>query len=367
MKKLKIAVYAICKNEEKFVDRWMDSVEEADVIVVADTGSLDQTVEKLKAREAQVYQIKVDPWRFDIARNISLHLVPEDVDVCVCTDLDEVFEPGWRAEIEKAWVPELSRLHYKFTWGHNMDKDNALIFWKEKIHRRHGFRWIHPVHEVLEYQGNEPYVEKWEPNILLYHYPDIEKSRGSYLPLLELSTKEDSDDDRNMHYLGREYMFYGMWDKCIQTLKKHLEMPGATWKDERCASMRFIAKSYKEKGDFNQARYWLYLAIAEAPHLRDAYGEMARLAYFERDWPRVFFMVEAAMKIKERSSSYIFEAFCWDHTLYDLGALSSYELGMLDRALAYAKVATEKAPYDERLKNNLRIIEEKRLKEKGDL
>ena len=44
MKKLKICVYAICKNEEKFVDRWAESMKEADSIYVLDTGSNDNTV-----------------------------------------------------------------------------------------------------------------------------------------------------------------------------------------------------------------------------------------------------------------------------------------------------------------------------------
>ena len=35
MKKYKICVYAISKNEEKFVDRWMDSVSEADEVFVS--------------------------------------------------------------------------------------------------------------------------------------------------------------------------------------------------------------------------------------------------------------------------------------------------------------------------------------------
>ena len=29
----KVCVYAICKNEEKFADRWMDSMGEADLVV----------------------------------------------------------------------------------------------------------------------------------------------------------------------------------------------------------------------------------------------------------------------------------------------------------------------------------------------
>lgn len=56
MNKYKICVYTICKNEEQFVDRWMDSMSEADMIVVTDTGSTDRTVEKLKERGAVVHQ-----------------------------------------------------------------------------------------------------------------------------------------------------------------------------------------------------------------------------------------------------------------------------------------------------------------------
>ena len=47
---MKIVVYAICKNEESFVDRWMDSMAEADQVVVLDTGSTDATVQLLRAR-----------------------------------------------------------------------------------------------------------------------------------------------------------------------------------------------------------------------------------------------------------------------------------------------------------------------------
>ena len=60
-------------------------------------------------------------------------------------------------------------------------------------------------------------------NITLNHYPDKTKSRKSYLPLLKLAVKEDPTNDRNMHYLGREYMYYNENDKAIKILKKHLK------------------------------------------------------------------------------------------------------------------------------------------------
>ena len=355
MNKYKIAVYAICKNEEKFVDRWMNAVKEADMVIVADTGSTDATVEKLKMNGAICNEIKVDPWRFDVARNIALSHVPEDVDICVSTDLDEVFEPGWREIVEKVWTPQVSRLNYSFY----PSGPQGPKFWKEKIHCRHGFIWIRPVHEILEYIGGAPYVNIWEASIVLNHFPDTAKPRSQYLPLLELSANEDPNDDRNMHYLGREYMYYGFWDKCIETLKKHLEMPTAGWKDERSASMRFIARSYKQKKEYQEARNWLYKAIAEAPYLREPYVEMAQLGYDEKDWPKMYHMVEEALKIKEKPTTYMNEAFCWNATIYDLGGISCYELGLYHKSYEYTKIALEMSPNDQRLKNNYEIIKAK--------
>ena len=103
MKKLKVCVYAISKNEEMFVDRWVESMKEADEIFVLDTGSTDNTVQKLRDNGVTVKEEIISPWRFDVARNLSLDMVPDDSDICVCTDLDEVFKEGWRVEIENVW------------------------------------------------------------------------------------------------------------------------------------------------------------------------------------------------------------------------------------------------------------------------
>lgn len=212
MGQYKVCVYAICKNEEKFVDGWMDSMGEADLVVVLDTGSEDGTVERLRARGAQVTVERILPWRFDAARNRSLELVPEDVDLCVCTDLDEAFHPGWREALERAWRPGCGRASYRYTWSFQQDGSEGVVFWSDKIHARRGYRWVHPVHEVLQWEGEgAPGPTVAAEGIQLDHHPDPEKSRGQYLPLLELSVEEDPEDDRNMHYLGREYLFRGRW------------------------------------------------------------------------------------------------------------------------------------------------------------
>ncbi len=354
---MKIAVYAICKNEEKFVRRWMQSMREADEIYVADTGSTDNTVALLQEEGAVVRTISVVPWRFDTARNLSLELVPKDTDICVCTDLDEVFEPGWRAALEKAWQKDTTRARYHYTWSFHANGTPDIRFYQEKIHARSGFRWIHPVHEVLQYTGTAPDRYVTIEAIQLNHYPDAAKSRGQYLPLLELSVQEAPEDDRNRHYLGREYLFYGRGDDCIRTLKHHLSMPSATWLDERAASMRYIARAYKAKGDLVQAKSWLYRAIAEAPYLREGYGEAAFLAYETGDWLGAYDMVMQALSVAETQDTYISEGFCRDGTLYDIGAVAAYHLTLYREALALCQKALAFHPNEERLQANLHLIQ----------
>jgi len=354
---MKICVYAISKNEEKFVNRFVDSILDADGIYVLDTGSTDETVNLLRARGVHVKQEIIDPWRFDVARNLSLEMVPTDADICICMDLDEVIEDGWREKLEGIWNSDINRLLYNYNWSFDNFGNPKVNFYISKMHDRHNYKWTHPVHEVLTFIG-ENEITFTTNEITVNHYPDNTKSRSSYLPLLELSVKEDPLDDRNMHYLGREYMYYKKWNECIDTLICHLNLKTATWKDERCASMRFIARSYKALKRYDEARMWLDKAIDEAPYLRDPYVEKALLEYECGNFDEVVNYSLKALKITTHTKSYINEPFSWDNTLYDLLAISYYQLNSKDLALKYINLALDMNPNDERLKNNKLIFEE---------
>ena len=354
---MKVVVYAICKNEAKFAERWMASMAEADQIVVLDTGSADGTAEKLRALGASVTVETIAPWRFDTARNRSLDLVAEDADICVCTDLDEVFHPGWREALERSLRPGTGRASYRYTWSFNPDGSEGVVFWADKIHTRRGWRWTHPVHEVLRWVGpGRPGPQVQTQGVQLDHHPDPEKSRGQYLPLLELSVAEAPEDDRNVHYLGREYLFYGRWDDCIATLKRHLAMPGAVWRDERAASMRYIARAYHEKGEDAAARDWDLRAIVEAPHLREGYMDLAWLLYEQENWAGVLYFTGCALEIRERPRTYICSAEAWGPLPHDLRAMAFYRTGQVAQALRETERALELSPGDRRLAGNAELF-----------
>lgn len=374
MKRYNVCVYAICKNEARFADRWMDSMREADSIVVTDTMSTDNTVELLRARGATVFTAEVKPWRFDVARNISLGHVPEDADICVCTDLDEYFNPGWREKLEAAWRAhepqnpgEIARVgKYLYNWSLKPDGSPDVQFYYDKAHTRRGFRWICPVHEYVRYEGALKLVVVPVEGMVLSHAPDPSKSRGSYLPLLEMAVEEAPGSERMRYYLGREYLFAGEWQKCVDTLTGYLAMPGAAWREERCAAMRWIAKALWEMRRADGAYAWYYRAVAEAPGMRDAYVEFAKVCYARGDWPLAYFLTEEALKIGEKSRTYVNSGEAWDSTPDDLCAIAAHHLQLHDAAARHARRALSFAPEDERLLSNLRRIEEARPREPPD-
>ena len=361
----KVAVYAICKNEAKFVDRWMDSVAEADEIVVLDTGSTDDTVRRLQMRGAAVYQKEFRPWRFDAARNYALSLVSEDADICCSVDLDEVFETGWRDVLERAWDAGIEQLKYRYTWNFDADGNELTVFFADKIHAREGFHWHYPVHEVILPDAGHCRVGQCE-GLRLYHHADETKSRGQYLPLLQLAAQEAPLNDRTAFYLGREYYFHGEYEKSVAQLEHYLHLPAATWRDERAAAMRYLARGYGGLKQSELQRMWLEKAVAEAPHLRETWLDAAGNAFDRQDWPAVRRYVEGCLRIRERQLNYLSEAEAWGSLPQDLLSLALYHMKEYTAAVEAGEAALALSPGDERIRRNVEIYKKAALSQGED-
>ncbi len=346
----KIAVYTIALNEEQFVERWYESAKDADYLLIADTGSTDDTVKTAKKLGINVIDISVKPWRFDDARNASLAALPTDINMCVQLDMDEVLLPGWRQEIENALIQGATRIRYNYTWNWKDEEETIpnITFGGDKIHARHGYRWKHPVHEVITPYGGTTEKQVWT-KLELHHHPDKAKSRSQYLPLLKLSVEEDPYDDRNAYYYARELYFYKKYEEAIKQFKRHLGLPTASWAPERAASMRYLAKLEPENRES-----WLIKAHQEAPWRREALVELAQHFYQVESWASCNHFAKKAIEIKEKPLDYLCEEFAWGALPYDLAAISAYNLEQFNEAFRYGNIALQLDPTNDRLKTNLR-------------
>ena len=380
---MKITVYGICKNEEKHVRRFLDHARCADYICLLDTGSEDGTREAVTAwalkhlndTEVMLSSRPYEPWccgeeydeilsmggrpfRFDEARNESMKLIPPDTDVCVCLDLDEILCPGWRAAIERYWSLLDTTGRYEYVWNFRPDGSDGVKFLGEKVHRYGRCRWVGAVHEVMKYDDIR--VDVQIPGLRIEHHADDGKSRGNYLPMLELAVREDPENDRNVHYLGREFFFRGRYEKAVETLRHHLVMETAHWKAERAASMRYIGVSYQAMGDMEQAEAWLKLAAGEAQEQREPLIELAKLYLAGQNWSEAVRQCEKALTRTERPMTYMSEAYAWGEGPWDLMSVALWYEGKYQSAVECCRKALELNGSDERIRNNLRMMEAQR-------
>ena len=349
---MKIAIYAIAKNEEQFIKRFCDSAKDADLILIADTGSTDDTVGIAKSCGASVHSIDIKPWRFDKARNAALDLLPDDIDICVSVDVDEVMEPGWREEMERAWTPETTRLRYFFDWG------QGIKFKAEKAHTRRGYHWRHPVHENLTPDDPAKEVYGEVEAFLVTHHPDPTKSRGQYLDLLKMSVEEDPSCPRNAFYYARELSFYGRWAEAIEACERYLKMPNAYWHHERCYALRIIAQSHGGLGNRWLQEKALLQACAEGVDNREPWCELATLYYEQGRWAQCYASATRALSIEVREWVYTADPRVWGHWAHDLASISAWHLNLKDIALEQAALAVDKSPDDARLRANLKFLQD---------
>ncbi len=347
---MKVAVYTIAKNEEQFVKRWYESAKDADYLFILDTGSTDNTVKLARELGIDVEVEVISPWRFDVARNIALDYLPHDIDYCIALDMDEVLVKGWRTHLEKPFSNNTTRPRYKYTWSWKEDGSPGLEYGGDKIHSRYGFRWKHPVHEVLSAQSE---TQEW-CDLEIHHFPDHTKSRGQYFPLLQLAVQEDPDDDRNAHYLAREYYFNNMYKEAKDEFIRHLSLPRAVWKPERAASMRYLSKC-----DLQNRLYWLLRASKECPDRREAWVELAKYYYEKEKWQECFNAATKALDIKEKPLEYICDEVAWGFSPHDYAAISAYRLGFYHEAYFHGANAARIAHQDERLRKNLEFYSER--------
>jgi hypothetical protein len=342
---MKIGVYALAKNELKHVEAWAESCREADVRVVTDTGSTDGTVEALVQHGVTVCSGYVVPWRWDDAHNLSLNHLPPDVDVCVRLDLDERLQPGWREAIEREWDGTHNCLRYRYVWSWKADGTPGLVFFADRVHARHGFRWTAATHEGLVcWTGDKK--QRIIEGLEIHHHRDAGKKHVTDLALLRVAVREAPHDARAWWYLAREMEWAGD-PQAAATFTHYLAMKGGIW-TERAYAYRAL---YRLTGDLQH----LHHAAKEAVGEPDAWQQIAFWHYMRQEWRECHaFAVQAIDANGESTHATDPEA---KTKAYDLAAVAAWNMGLRPEALRLAREAVARCPGDPRLANNVEAME----------
>jgi glycosyltransferase involved in cell wall biosynthesis len=300
---MKIAVYTIALNEEKHVERWYNSVKDADYILIADTGSTDRTVEIAKSLGINVFNISIKPWRFDTARNTALALLPDDIDLCVSLDMDETISEGWREILEKTSGNQIT---YVFD---NYYKQHSMV--NNKIHSRHGYVWKFIMHEGIVQDRTIPDIE-FAYGLEVYHLPDTEKPRKQYLDLIKAALDETPNITRYYKYYTDALVSLERYKEAEEWYLKMLEVPGFS-KYDSAHVYRILANIIPEK--FGE---YMLCCLGEAPDRREPYYYIAKW-YGEHDrWEECLGWCEKALEVKNTIVDIFKDNDAWGEPMIEL-------------------------------------------------
>lgn len=349
-KMLKIAVYAISKNEEKHCERWVSSCKGADGIFCLDTGSTDKTVELMRSLGVTVSEKTFDPWRFDDARNCALAMIPNDFNIAIVLDIDEVLCDGWREKVERLWNsnPATTELRHLYAWS------PKHIFSCSRFHSVKNYKWIKPVHEVQVHEQNKP-VPVFTQDVLVLHFPDSSKSRGQYIDLLKKSVEEDPLDPRNSFYYGRELYYYKRWSESAAEFMRYLDMDRPKAAFERSAACVFVSECRLLAGHSDEES-WLLRACAEDTNRRESWFRLGEFYRRKDAFNMGYACAKRALSISRRPFTFLDDESVWSWRVHDLASVCAFYIGKKQESLDFSKYACAANPGDARLVKNHEII-----------
>lgn len=212
MKHGKTAVYTILKNEIKYIDKWLYYADRFDYKVLLDTGSTDGSFEYLlqcKSKDSKlILEQKIfDHWRFDVARNYNMTMVPNDVVWGLSPDLDEYFSINTHDEMERIidLVPQITNISCDRLdiYSPTVRVGPPNFIGTNKIHRFKDYTWRQPVYEHLSWiHKDKEECELYSDDIFLIHDQDFRKPERSelYVKLLSEEYKNNPTNTWNLWF-----------------------------------------------------------------------------------------------------------------------------------------------------------------------
>lgn len=263
----KISAVLIVKNEEAMLGRCLESVKDADEIIVCDTGSTDKTIEIAKKYTDKVYTDFTWCDDFSAARNHAKAKATGDWILSIdadefCHDFSKVRDAvgiyadalNVRMELEFSNPP-------KFFYFPRLFKNVPHVYWVGAVHNCLNIGPTADSEVVITY-GSSP-----------AHNLDPDRS----MRILEKEVAERGDDaPREMYYLGIEYWRKRMFEKANEILGRYVQV--AYYLPEKADAFLLMARCYSTRGLDDDARDACAQAIIINPNFKEAVEFMAAIS-----------------------------------------------------------------------------------------
>lgn len=249
-----ISACIIAKNEGHRIGTLLNSINDiVDEIIIVDTGSTDNTKEKVQSFDkVKLYE---QEWEYDFSKARNLSFEKATCDWIMWLDADDKFV---KEDIEKFKVlkeeilPDSNIDVYSiwYNYRHNDKGECTYRFLRERLIRNgKGFYWDYPVHELLVTWGN-----KASTDITITHTSNHDNGQ-KYIDFFDYKMKNQGYKlrQRDMYYYGGELSIFGYKDKSQKVFEKFFSLGEHDNPYESKRAAEYLLDIYMEKDMWNEA------------------------------------------------------------------------------------------------------------------
>jgi tetratricopeptide (TPR) repeat protein len=360
--KNKICLNMIVKDETAIIQNCLKSViPYIDYYVICDTGSTDDTKEKIKSLmdscgiDGEIHDIEFR--NFEYARNTALKLAhgsDGDFNYILLDDADMILEAN-----EENWKDSLQLDYYLVSQYNELSYHNVRI-----IKKNASSKYIGVTHEYIDCAGEKGMLNSIKYKDLACGSSRKEKFERDAKLLLEGVEKEENQSlvTRYYFYLGQTYFDMGEYKKAIKHYEERIKRGG--WVEEVYFSMYRMGLSYKALGKEETMLHAFLEAYSYHPGRIETIYELS--SYYRQKskfFPGYMFAKTAcSMDLPEEDLLFvgkdIYEFRRWDEL-----SICAYWVGMYEESknICEQLLNNDVIPADQiqRVKDNLKFAEEK--------
>lgn len=329
MDRTSISLCMIVKNEEKFLENCLKSVNDiVQEIIICDTGSTDNTISIAKKFNATIIETK---WKNDFSNARNLSIEKATGHWILFLDADEELSSGSKQEILKwaaypdadaYFVKVINYLHHK--GGDATVNPTIRMFLNKKEHRFSG-----TIHEQIadSIQAHNQHAKFVMTDIKIDHYgyhPSVREQKNKTernIKLLEAELKKDPNHAFHLYNIGIEYLQSGKVLEALESFRNSIKNvhPGTNYThllykcESRCLS---ALNRLQEAIDCCNHAIKLFPNYTDLYHYRGTYHlALGELQEAKKSFYQAFTLGEATnyhteAGIGSYSSSYLYGLVC---------------------------------------------------------
>lgn len=266
---MNVTLYAICKNEEKNVEKFIETSKKFTNTVVVDTGSTDNTVELLRQAGIEVYEHPQSREEFDFskAKNRALSYVKTDwaFSLDFNEDIDEFFPEGLSVISE-----EFTSFNHEF---YNKIEDQEPTLGQTahtRFHRTKNYTWVNAVHESPIFIPTEEHLNESVVDTTIKITKNIHSTVDKQLFYLSICEREFEKDPTNTYYLWfifKHYFEVKNLNKTLELGQEYLNLSRAYFDPTRVDVFIMCSIVLITTQDVQRAANYAFHALSEAMNI----------------------------------------------------------------------------------------------------